>query len=137
MLRSRAHRLLSGSLLVLEYEGRTTLRRFEIPVAYAEHDGGLVVLAAHPESKKWWRAFREPARAAVVLRGERRVVEGQVLDGVERRDALRAYLARRARAARALRVGRVSTDAELDGLPAAIVAFGPLHEELPPGRGVR
>jgi hypothetical protein len=52
------------------------------------------------------------------------VVEGCVLDGASRRDALRAYLARNPRAARTLGVRGASTDAELDAVPAAIVAFG-------------
>jgi hypothetical protein len=125
ILRSRAHRLLSGSLLVLEYEGRTTHRQHAIPVAYVDHDGRILGLAAHPERKQWWRRFRTPARAAVLLRGERRAVDGRVLDGARRRDALRAYLAHNPRAARALGVRGAPSDAELDALPAAIVAFEP------------
>jgi hypothetical protein len=124
VLRSRAHRLLSGSLLVLEYEGRTTHRQYAIPVAYADDEPRIVALAVNPERKQWWRTFRSPARAAILLRGERRVVEGRVLDGASRRDALRAYLARNPRAARTLGVRGASTDAELDAVPAAIVAFG-------------
>ena len=125
VLRSRGHRLLSGGLVVLEYEGRTTHRRYAIPVGYVEHGGRVVALAARPERKRWWRTFRESARATLLVQGERRAVAGRVLEGAERRDALRAYLARNRRARKALGVSNAITDAELDAAPAAIVAFRP------------
>ena len=125
MLRSRVHPLLSGSLLVLEYEGRTTHSQYAIPVAYVDQGTRVVALAARPERKLWWRTFREPTRAVILLRGERHMVIGRVLGGASRRDALRGYLARNLRAARAMGVRDASSDAELDAVPAAVVAFGP------------
>lgn len=123
VLRSRAHRLLSRSLLVLEYEGRKTHRRYAIPVAYAEHGSEIVALAARPERKQWWRTFCEPAPATLLVGGDRRVVEGRLLDGGDRREALRSYFARNRRAAKTLGASGTPTDAQLDALPAAIVAF--------------
>ena len=102
-----------------------THRQYAIPVAYVDQDTRIVALAARPERKLWWRTFREPTRAAILLRGERQVVIGRVLDGASRRDALCAYLARNVRAARAMGVRDASTDAELDAVPAAVVAFVP------------
>lgn len=129
ILRSRAHRLLSSSLAVLEYEGRRTRTRHAIPVVYAEDGGSIIALAANPERKQWWRTFREPSPATLLVRGEHREVVGRVLDGAERRAALRAYLALRPRAARPLGVGDSPADDEVDTVRAAVVAFRPLDLE--------
>jgi hypothetical protein len=112
-------------LAVLEYQGRRTGDRYAIPVVYAESSGRVVALAAHPERKQWWRTFRKPAPATLLVRGERRVLEGRLLEGDERRAALRIYLARNHRSARPLGVGEAPTDVALDGVSAAIVAFEP------------
>lgn len=92
---------------------------------YAESGGRVVALAAHPERKQWWRTFREPAPATLLVRGERRVVEGRLLDGEERRAALRSYLEQNPRTARSLGARDTPTDVELDAVPAAVVAFEP------------
>jgi hypothetical protein len=95
ILRSRCHRLLSGSLIVLEYEGRTSGRVFAIPLRYADtEDGYLVALAVRPSRKRWWRAFVEPARAVVLLRGQRHEVVGTLAEGSLRDDARAAYATR-------------------------------------------
>ncbi|HEX6724761.1 MAG TPA: hypothetical protein VF073_05910 [Gaiella sp.] len=94
ILRSRSHGLLSGSLLVLEYEGRTSGRTFAIPLRYAEAKGYLVALAVEPSRKRWWRAFAEPRRAVVLLRGHRREVVGRLAEGPLRDGARSAYAAR-------------------------------------------
>ena len=125
VLRSRAHRLLSGSLALLEYEGRRTRKHYAIPVVYAESGSRIVALAAHPERKQWWRAFREPARATLLVRGESRALEGRLLGGEDRRPALRSYFERNPRAASSLGARGTPTDAELDSVPAAVVAFEP------------
>ena len=100
ILRSRAHGLLSGSLAVLEYEGRLSRRTFSIPVRYAETaDGRLVTLAADPGRKLWWRSFSEPRPAAVLLRGLRREVVGTLARGALRDEARAAYTGRYPRSA--------------------------------------
>jgi hypothetical protein len=124
VLRSPAHRLLSGALVVLEYEGRRTHRRHAIPVQFAEEGAGVVAVAVRPGRKQWWRTFRRPAAATLLLRGERRAVEGRLLEGAERRDALRAYLARFPRARPALSLGEAAGDPDLDEADVAVVAFG-------------
>ncbi len=125
VLRSPAHRVLSGSLAVLEYEGRSTGTRYAIPVVFAKDGGRVVALAAYPERKQWWRTFREAAPATLVVKGERRAVQGRLLAGAERRAALRAYLAARPRTAAPLRARGAPTDSQLDAVPAAVVAFEP------------
>ncbi len=95
ILRSPAHRLLSGSLIILEYEGRTTARTFAIPLRYAETaDGQLVAIAVDPVRKHWWRAFAEPGPAVVLLRGQRHGVVGTLAGGALRDEARGAYAAR-------------------------------------------
>ena len=123
MLGSPAHRLLSGALVVLEYRGNRSGRTFRIPVQYAELPGeGIIALAVHPERKLWWRSFAEPTPAVILVRGSRRAVTGRLLDGAERRAALRAYVERFPRAAGPLGLERRDHTA-LDGAPAAVVAF--------------
>ena len=57
LLRSPAHRLLSGSLLLLDDTGRRSGRRYVLPVAYAAAGDDLVVVVGQPASKTWWRNF--------------------------------------------------------------------------------
>jgi F420H(2)-dependent quinone reductase len=126
VLGSPLHRLLSGALVVLEYRGRRTGRRYRIPLQYAETARGtIVVLAVRPERKLWWRSFARPAPAVVLVAGEKRAMTGRLLDGEERREALVAYLARFPRAAGALSLGRDAIDDALDGAPAAVVGLDP------------
>ncbi len=126
VLGSPVHRLLSGALLVLEYRGSRSGRGYRVPLQYAESaEGRIVVLAVRPERKLWWRSFAEPAPAIVLIAGEKRVVTGRFLEGQERREALRAYLARFPRAAGALGLSREPTDDALDAAPAALVALDP------------
>jgi len=87
VLRSPAHPLLSGHLMLLTVTGRRTGRTFTFPVAYHE-DGELLRLNLDwPERKRWWRNLRGGAPVAVVLRGTRRtgtaVARGDERDGVE------------------------------------------------------
>jgi hypothetical protein len=73
----------------------------------------VVVVAATPERKLWWRSFRTAAPAHLTIRRARREVLGRVVDGDERERAVAVYLARFPRATRSVRAG------------AAVVAFEP------------
>ena len=101
ILRSPAHGLLSGSLAVLEYEGRKSGRTFAIPLRYAETGDGcrLVTVAVDPPRKLWWRAFTEPRSAVVLVRRRRRDVAGTLVEGAPREEAVAAYAARFPRSA--------------------------------------
>lgn len=126
VLGSRAHPALSGALVVLTYRGRRSGREFRIPLQYVElPEGRIVAVAVGAGRKLWWRSFAEPAAAELLLRGRRRPVHGRVLAGAARREALRAYLARFARAAGPLGVRRGAGVAELDAADAVVVAFDP------------
>jgi F420H(2)-dependent quinone reductase len=95
ILRSPAHGLLSGRLILLEYRGRRTGRTFAIPLRYADAgDAGIVALAVEPRRKQWWRSFVAPRPAVVVHRGTRQEVVGTVAEGRVRDEARRAYVAR-------------------------------------------
>jgi hypothetical protein len=101
VLESRAHRLLSGRLLVLDYRGRRSGREHRIPLRYAETAGGAVVaVAVRPERKQWWRTFLGGEDAVLLLRGGRVAARGVVTDGHERGAAIRAYLERYPRSER-------------------------------------
>lgn len=69
LLRSRLHRLASGSLLLITYRGRRSGRRYTIPVMYAEQDGTLTIFVGHAEQKTWWRSIGEVASVEIRLRG--------------------------------------------------------------------
>ena len=114
VLGSRAHRILSGQLLVLTYRGHLSGRTFRIPLRFAEMaDGRLAAVAVRPERKLWWRSFREPSHATLTLRGDPFEVRGAIVEGAERDAAIAAYVERHRRTAGLAR-------------GAAIVVFGPM-----------
>jgi F420H(2)-dependent quinone reductase len=95
LLRSPFHRLLSSSLAVISYTGTRTGRRRSLPVMYARRNGRVVVVAGHPEQKRWWRNLRLPTPVEVYLAG--RVYRGRgrvVVDPREVEEALGVYRAR-------------------------------------------
>lgn len=95
VLDSRAHGLLSGRLVLLEYSGRRSGRTFRIPLRYAPTtDGAVVAVAVRPERKQWWRAFAPEGQATLTLRGAVVAADGQVAAGEARTAALEAYVVR-------------------------------------------
>jgi deazaflavin-dependent oxidoreductase (nitroreductase family) len=69
VLRSRAHRLLSGAAIELRYVGRRSGREFVLPVEYARLGEHLVVRPQGAESKTWWRNFLTDWPVTVRLAG--------------------------------------------------------------------
>ncbi len=81
VLRSPAHGLLSGSLMLLTVRGRKTGREHTLPVQYAP-DGDLVyVIPGAPRLKRWWRNLAEGAPVRVHLRGSEVEGRAEVLTG--------------------------------------------------------
>ena len=76
VLRSPAHRLLSGVAVELRYSGR----QYVLPVQYATDGSRLVVAAQDPNSKTWWRNFRTPQPVTVRLAGRLREGTARVVD---------------------------------------------------------
>src|SRR5829696_2163205 len=72
VLRSPAHRLLSGVTVAFRYTGRRTGRQYVLPVQYARDGSRLVVFPQDPNSKTWWRNFRtrQSGTARVVNQGD-------------------------------------------------------------------
>jgi len=102
LLASPLHRLLDRSVIGLRVRGVVSGRELTLPVMYAVHDTGLVVVPAGPARKRWWRNLRHPAPVTVLLAGHWRPGTGQVLQpqdaGFEQ--ALADYKRRWPRAAR-------------------------------------
>jgi deazaflavin-dependent oxidoreductase (nitroreductase family) len=72
LLRTPAHRVLSGSVLLLAYTGRRSGLRRELPAMFAVLDDRYVVVAGQPETKTWWRNFTAQAAPVTVTAGNRR-----------------------------------------------------------------
>ena len=112
LLRSPLHRLASGALLLLAYDGRRTGAPHELPVMYCDDGDRVIVFAARPDRKRWWRNFDgRPHPARIRRRGAWRDVTGRVI-----RDPGRVAAARAAYVARFPRAGK-----QIDG--AVLVEF--------------
>jgi hypothetical protein len=69
-LRSRWHRLVSSSMMVLTFKGVRSGRTYSFPVGYAEEPDGLLTFTRF----SWWNNFREERPVSLQLRG--REVQG-------------------------------------------------------------
>lgn len=95
MLKSPLHGVMSKGLLVLEYEGRRSGKRYEVPLQYIEDDGTLYIWAGNAGQKTWWRNFTKPAPVRAQLRGEEVAATASLVDDPARRaELLRAYVDR-------------------------------------------
>jgi hypothetical protein len=79
MLRSPAHRLLSGALVELRVVGRRSGRLLILPVQYAAVQDSLVMWPAHPAQKTWWRNFTTTTAVDVVVKGMTRSGGGRLV----------------------------------------------------------
>jgi deazaflavin-dependent oxidoreductase (nitroreductase family) len=70
LLRSPAHRLLSGMVIELRYTGRRSGREFALPVQYVRDGDRLLLAVQDAPAKTWWRNFRTPQDVSVRLRGK-------------------------------------------------------------------
>jgi len=68
ILRSPLHRLMSGALMLLIFDGRKSGKRYSIPVGYIQ-EGNRLYLFSH---SSWAKNFVGGAPVAVRLRGELR-----------------------------------------------------------------
>lgn len=97
-LASRLHPLLSREVLLLEYRGRRSGSRYELPLSYVEN-GSAVYLCTRPEGSKWWRNLTGGADVRLRLRGHLVPARATVLDSSsgEALEGLRAFLTRNPR----------------------------------------
>lgn len=91
ILRSPAHRLVSGALLLLTVTGRRSGRRFTFPVMYARDGADILVFVGMHAQKQWWRNLRGGAEVVARVRGDEAVWHAELLEGD--REALAAPLA--------------------------------------------
>jgi hypothetical protein len=94
LLCSPAHRLLSGSVLLLAYTGRRSAVRRQLPAMYAVLNDRFVVVAGQPDTKTWWRNFAGDDRpVTVTVAGGRRDCRARLLEPrtAERELAVDAY----------------------------------------------
>jgi deazaflavin-dependent oxidoreductase (nitroreductase family) len=69
LLRSPAHRLLSGMTIELRYTGRRSQRQYSLPLQYAQAGERLVVVPQGAQAKTWWRNFLTAQPVRVRLKG--------------------------------------------------------------------
>ncbi|MCB1028681.1 MAG: nitroreductase family deazaflavin-dependent oxidoreductase [Microthrixaceae bacterium] len=76
LLRSPMGTLAGRALMVLEYTGRSSGRRITTPVGYQRDGDAFVVLLTKPHDKTWWKNFREPRPATLLVRRTQVAVTG-------------------------------------------------------------
>ena len=64
-LRSKWHRPVSATMMMLTFEGARSGRTYSFPVGYAEDGEGLVTFTRF----SWWKNFREQRPVSLRLRG--------------------------------------------------------------------
>src|SRR5262245_65750928 len=69
VLRSPLHPMLDRVLLLLHVTGRRTGRQYWIPVGYQRDGGTITILVSNAPRKQWWRNYRDPGPADVLLHG--------------------------------------------------------------------
>ncbi len=80
VLRSPFHFLLSGGLGLLTVTGRRTGRRRTFPVGYQREGNKIIILASEAHKKQWWRNYRTPAPATLLIRGKELTGTGLLLE---------------------------------------------------------
>jgi hypothetical protein len=82
LLRSPAHRLVSGRLALITVTGRRSGRRFTFPVGYRQDDDEVTIGVGWPDRKVWWRNLRNGgAPVTLRLRGAERHGRAEVREG--------------------------------------------------------
>jgi deazaflavin-dependent oxidoreductase (nitroreductase family) len=81
VLRSRFHKLLSGSAAVLTVTGRRSGRSYRVPVQYAADGQTVCVVPGGWEHKTWWRNLIQPAKVRLGLQGRDVTGVGQAFSG--------------------------------------------------------
>ena len=71
VLRSPAHRLVSGRFALITYTGRRSGREYTIPVLYRDKGDEVTIAVGWPDRKVWWRNLTgEGGPVRLVVRGE-------------------------------------------------------------------
>lgn len=114
LLRSRWHRVSSGSLVLIRYQGRRSGETYTTPTQYADHGDGIVIFVARPQDKTWWRNFRGGHELEVLRHGRWVPMIGTAITGADQPGViaalLDAYLARFPRVASRMPKGAIHAD---------------------------
>jgi F420H(2)-dependent quinone reductase len=106
ILRSPAHRVLSGSTDLVRYTGRKTGRTITTPTQYAADGDHLVILVGRPSTKTWWHNFATEEPVDVLVAGRWQSMIGVAHVGADQPATVGplvdAYLERHPKADRAL-----------------------------------
>jgi deazaflavin-dependent oxidoreductase (nitroreductase family) len=98
ILRSRWHRWMSSTVLLITYRGRKSRREYTLPVNYVRQGQILYIVPGMAEKKTWWRNLRGGATVQLVLEGKKTSGEARLLEGeaeaIARIDAVWLYLSR-------------------------------------------
>ena len=98
ILKSPAHPILSGSMVLLRHLGNRSGEEHTLAVQYADTHHGLVVVVGDPETTTWWHSFTEMGQAQVLLKGEWNPMTAHALRGADDAEAvtplLRSYAQR-------------------------------------------
>jgi hypothetical protein len=122
VLRSRAHRLVSGLVIELHYIGRRTGRKYALPVQYARTGDRLVVRPQQVRRSAWWRNFAEPTTVTVLIAGRIRRGTAHLIAAHEPawERARDTYAARWRRSAQAITGPLVVISLEPDSAPPEV-----------------
>jgi hypothetical protein len=77
ILRSRFHKMLSGSIVLLAFKGRKSGRSIEVPVNYIQDGKTLWVLS--DRQRIWWRNLTGGAALSVTLARRTKHARGEVI----------------------------------------------------------
>jgi len=80
LLRSRLHFVASKGLMLLSWKGRRSGREYCIPVGYQRDDNAVIVLISKPDEKTWWKNFRLPWSAELLIQGRLRSATGTCVE---------------------------------------------------------
>jgi F420H(2)-dependent quinone reductase len=72
LLRSPAHRLVSGRLALITVTGKKSGRAYTFPVDHERDGDHVTITVGWPERKRWWRNLRGGGSVSLVLGGVER-----------------------------------------------------------------
>jgi deazaflavin-dependent oxidoreductase (nitroreductase family) len=116
LLRSPLHGLLSDSILLLTYRGKTSGQQYTLPVQYARAGQTFYIVPGLPERKVWWRNLTGGATVDLWVCGEKLAAQAHAASGGQESDlvdGLMAYYTRFPAAAQARGLHRLP-DGSLD-----------------------
>jgi hypothetical protein len=114
LLRSRLHSLRSARIILLEFTGRRSGRRYRMPVSYWQPGAGEVICLTSSAWSRWWVNL-DGAQVGVMLRGAARAGRcALVADPALRRELVSGFLRHNAHDAH-----HYGVDTDPQGRPAA------------------